>query len=75
MDSFDNIEDIDVINIIILDDETRLTVSKNMIEHGGNFVRALGECLFAANTENRGKLAETFINYVKEYAPDKWDKR
>lgn len=74
MDSFDDVEDLDVINMIVLDDDTRLKVALNMEQYGGSFVKALGACLLRADIINRGKLAETFINYVRKYAPDKWKK-
>ncbi len=42
-------------------------VSENMIKYGGSFVKALGEALLHADTENQQKIKDHFSDYWKEY--------
>jgi hypothetical protein len=43
-------------------------VGKEMLEHGGSFVRMLGQMLSHADYENSKKIKTTWPEYWKQYA-------
>ena len=44
-----------------------IKTSRNMVKHGGSFVKQLGKLMTFADLENRRKLQETFPEYFKKY--------
>lgn len=64
-----------ICEIIQRDDEFRIAIADNMIDFGGSFVKALGECLLRADRMNRYKIAETWLEYILAYQPKHWRKK
>jgi hypothetical protein len=58
---------------MVIPEDEKFTVSRNMIEWGGGFVRALGEALSHADFENTNRIKAAFPEYWDKYL--NWDKK
>lgn len=53
----------------------KLDIVARMRIYGGSFVKALAECIMAADPVNLKKLQDTFQEYLKQYHIDNWGKQ
>lgn len=44
-----------------------ITISQNMVAHGGSFVKNIGRAIMSADPINRDKLATAFPEYFNQY--------
>lgn len=64
----------EVCSLMNTDQDFKLAVIENMETYAGSFVKALAKCFLTADPINTFKLTDTFIDYVLEYQPSKWQK-
>lgn len=69
---FDSMSLYDITVAIIMDNELCWKIYSNMKTYGGSFVKALAECLLAADAKNKRALVDAFISYFIEYQPKNW---
>ena len=62
----------DIKNLMILDVDFKLAITGQMEKYGGSFVKALATTIIFADPINLAKIADTFMNCIKEYIPDEY---
>lgn len=71
---FDDLHVSKIADLVIVSQDLKLQIARNMVKHGGGFVKALSECVKRADTDNLRTLVFGFEEYFKEYQPGKWPK-
>ena len=56
------------------DQDLKIDIANNMINHGGEFVQLLGRMLFVADSENLMNIESAWPQYLEDYLPEKWGK-
>lgn len=54
-------------DVSVRNNDEKVTVARNMVNHGGSFVRALGHALFYADEDHARRIRHTWPEYWQRY--------